>query len=223
MCSVKRSVTQQYEQKPRFFHFVISLFFIPSFSLSLSLPFLPLSSSFSLSFIFKFLLLLFFFFFFSTFENTFQSFFSFFLKPFFILFYFYLSFFSFHLFRFITVVQYSSRNSLGSPLVSRWLPVTPSLKHCSGILATRALKDGQKNKSQRMQRIRFIQEIQRKKYGSNFCNCIRRMLYYYIRKVQQLNVKIQVQMGFLSIDYLLKLKITRLNICLQRLLHEMWR
>lgn len=89
----------------------------------------------------------FFLFFFSTFENTFQSFFSFFLKTFFILFYFYLSFFSFHLFRFITVVQYSSRNSLGSPLVSRWLPVTPSLKHCSGILATRALKDGQKNKS----------------------------------------------------------------------------
>lgn len=129
-----------------FFSFCYKFIFYPLlFSLSFS-SFAP-SLFLFLSFIFKFLLLLFFFFFFSTFENTFQSFFSFFLKPFFILFYFYLSFFSFHLFRFITVIQYSSRNSLGSPLVSRWLPVTPSLKHCSGILATRALKDGQKNKS----------------------------------------------------------------------------
>lgn len=129
-----------------FFSLCYKFIFCPLlFSLSFS-SFAP-SLFLFLSFIFKFLLLLFFFFFFSTFENTFQSFFSFFLKTFFILFYFYLSFFSFHLFRFITVVQYSSRNSLGSPLVSRWLPVTPSLKHCSGILATRALKDGQKNKS----------------------------------------------------------------------------
>lgn len=129
-----------------FFSFCYKFIFYPLlFSLSFS-SFAP-SLFLFLSFIFKFLLLLFFFFFFSTFENTFQSFFSFFFKTFFILFYFYLSFFSFHLFRFITVVQYSSRNSLGSPLVSRWLPVTPSLKHCSGILATRALKDGQKNKS----------------------------------------------------------------------------
>lgn len=132
-----------------FFHFVISSFFIlpPSFFLSLFLfPSLPISSSLSL--IFKFLLLPFFFFFFFLYIRRYVPiFFSSFFKTFFIPFYLYLSFLSFHLFRFMTVVQYSSRSSLGSPLVSRWLPVTPPLKHCSGILATRALKDGQKNKS----------------------------------------------------------------------------
>lgn len=50
-----------------------------------------------------------------------------------------------------------------------------------------------------MQRIRLIQEIQRKKYMPlTFAIVIRRMLYHYIRKVRQVNVKIQVHVGFLS-------------------------
>lgn len=73
-----------------------------------------------------------------------------------------------------------------------------------------------------MQRIRLIQEIQRKKYMPlTFAIVIRRMLYHYIRKVRQVNVKIQVHVGFLSVGYLLKLETARLNIYLQGLLHEM--
>lgn len=128
-----------------FFHFVISSFFILpplSFSLSFSSPLslsLPLFLLFSNFYYYR----SFSFFFFSFYIRRYVPiFFSSFFKTFFIPFYVYLSFLSFHLFRFMTVVQYSSRSSLGSPLVSRWLPVTPPLKHCSGILATRALKDG---------------------------------------------------------------------------------